>query len=117
MRDWKKLRAFQQAHALVLAVYRDSERWPGAQRFALTQQLQRAVLSVPSNIVEGCARGTSKEYQRFIEIAYGSACEAQYQLTVARELEFSPNVAALETDAIALCKALGAMLEALPNER
>lgn len=110
MRDWKKLRVFEQADALVLAVYRDSERWPATQRFGLTQQLQRAVLSIASNIVEGCSRATERECRRFHEIAYASACEAQYQLSVARRLEFSPAVASLETDAVSVAKALAAML-------
>lgn len=115
MRDWTKLRVFELADGLVLDVYRDSEAWPQAQRFALTQQLQRAVVSVASNIVEGCSRSTEREYLRFIEIAYGSACEAQYQLSVARRLGFSPNVETLETNAKRLGKALNAMLRALPE--
>ncbi len=110
MRDWKKLRVFEQADALVLGIYRDSESWPPAQRFALTQQVHRAVLSIASNIVEGCSRDSERECRRFHEMAYASACEVQYQLSVARRLGFSSRVEALETDAISLCKALAAML-------
>lgn len=115
MRDWKKLRVFQQAHELVMGVYRDSERWPSAQRFALTQQLQRAVVSVASNIVEGCSRSSEREYRRFLEIAYGSACEVEYQLSVAKELGFSARAEKLETDAAYLSKALNALLRTLPE--
>jgi four helix bundle protein len=115
MRDWKKLRCFELADALVLGVYRDSETWPSAQRFALTQQLQRAVVSVTSNIVEGSSRTSEREYRRFIEVAYASACEAQYQLSVARRLGFSPNVERLEADAGDLARALNGLLRALPE--
>src|SRR5262245_1895710 len=115
MRDWKKLRVFGQADELVLGVYRDSENWPSGHRFGLTQQLQRAVVSVASNIVEGCSRTSEREYLRFLEIAYGSACEAQYQLSVARRLGFPGNVEDLETDAGRLGKALNAMLRSLPE--
>jgi four helix bundle protein len=115
MRDWKKLRAFEQADELVLAVYRDSETWPSSQRFALTQQIQRAVVSIASNIVEGSSRASEREYLRFLEIAHGSACEAQYQLSVARRLGFSTTVERLEQDAIRTAKTIGALIQALPK--
>lgn len=116
MREWTKLRVFEQADGLVMAVYRDSESWPASQRFSLTQQIQRAVLSVSSNIVEGCARESEREYLRFLDIAYGSACEAQYQLSVARRLGFSPDCERLEESARRLSKALGSLLRAYPSD-
>lgn len=110
MRDWTKLRVFEQADGLVLSIYRDSESWPATHRFSLTQQIQRAAVSVASNIVEGCSRESERECRRFHEMAYASACEAQYQLSIARRLGFSSNAEVLEKDAISLAKALAAML-------
>jgi four helix bundle protein len=115
MRDWKKLRAFELADELVLAIYRDGDEWPPSQRYSLTQQIQRAVVSVASNIVEGSSRVSEREYLRFLEIAHGSACEVQYQLSVARRLGFSSNVERLEQDAIRLGKTIGALIHALPR--
>jgi four helix bundle protein len=56
--------------------------------FALTNQLRRAVVSIPSNIAEGCGRGTNKEYAQFIQIAMGSAYEVDYQLLLSKDLGY-----------------------------
>jgi four helix bundle protein len=110
MRDWKKLRVFDAADALVMAIYESSARWPSDQKFSLTQQIQRAAVSVSSNIVEGCARSSVREYVRFLEVAYASSCEVQYQLSIARRLNFSSDMHSLEESAIALSRGLGAMV-------
>jgi four helix bundle protein len=115
MRDWKKLKVFEMADGLVMAVYLDAESWPRSQQFSLTQQIQRAVVSVASNIVEGCSRGSEREYYRFLEIAYASACEAQYQLSIVSRFGWSKNAPKLETQAQSLGKALNAMIRALPE--
>jgi four helix bundle protein len=117
MRDWKKLRVFNQADDLVIAIYRDSGSWPPDQRYSLTQQIQRAAVSVASNIVEGCSRASTRDYMRFIEIAYGSSCELEYQLSIASRLDFSLTTKELERDAKRLSKALNALLRAIPDAR
>jgi four helix bundle protein len=91
MRDWTKLDAFHMADNLALAVLTATKEMPTHQRYVLVNQLERAALSIPSNIVEGCARHSEAEYLRFLDIAYGSACELQYQLSVATRLSYLPN--------------------------
>jgi four helix bundle protein len=83
MRDPHKLSAFQLADQLVVAVYKHTANMPPDERFGLTMQIRRAAVSIPSNIVEGCSRNSESEYLRFLDIALGSACELEYQLSLA----------------------------------
>jgi four helix bundle protein len=88
MRDHAKLRAFQLADDLALAVYKATASFPKHELFGLGQQLRRAAVSCASNIVEGFARSTQGEYLRFLDMACGSACETQYQLSLAQRLGY-----------------------------
>ena len=84
MRDHRKLRAFELADALVLAVYSATKTFPQDEMFGLTSQLRRASVSIASNIVEGSARNSEADFIRFLDMAFGSIREVEYQLTIAR---------------------------------
>jgi four helix bundle protein len=88
MRDHTRLRAFELADRLAVQVYRDTRHFPREKLFGLTSQMRRAAVSIPSNIVEGCARSSKADYLHFLTIAYGSAQELQYQVGLAHELGF-----------------------------
>lgn len=92
MRDHTKLRAFELADQLALAVYEQTRGFPKDELFGLTSQMRRAAVSVPSNIVEGSARSPEKEFLRFLEIAYGSVRELEYQVSLAERLGYLKNV-------------------------
>ena len=87
-RLYKTLDVYIVAKDLVLNVYRLMEKFPIEERYALCDQLRRAVISVPSNIAEGLGRGSEKEQVRFNEIAYGSLMEVETQLDIAYELKY-----------------------------
>jgi len=88
MRDHTKLRAFEVADDVVFFIYSITKAFPKEEIFGLTSQMGRAGISVPSNIVEGCARESQIEYHRFLEIAFGSLRELHYQFTLACKLGY-----------------------------
>lgn len=88
MRDHTKLRAFELGDKLAVEVYRATRTFPREETFGLTSQLRRAAVSVPSNIVEGCARSSGADYAHFLTTAYGSAREVDYQINLAHRLGF-----------------------------
>ncbi len=91
MRDHKKLRAFEMADEIAVVVYRVTSGFPKEELFGLTSQMRRAAVSVPSNIVEGCARDSQADYVRFLNIAFGSLRELHYQLNLSQRLGFMSN--------------------------
>jgi four helix bundle protein len=86
MKDFRRLEVWEKAHALTLAVYKETKGFPAEERFGLTSQIRRAAASIPANISEGCGRGGDNEMARFLQIAMGSASELEYHLLLARDL-------------------------------
>lgn len=94
--DTSKLLVWQKSHELVLKIYEITKNFPQNEAFGLTSQIRRASVSVPSNIVEGKARGFNKEYKRFLLMARGSLEEVKYQMMLARDLKYIDEVIYLE---------------------
>ena len=88
MQDFKKREVWHKGIALARRAYSVAGRLPAEERFELSSQIRRASISIPSNIAEGAGRGSSKDFARFLRIAYGSACELETQLILAESLGF-----------------------------
>src|SRR5262249_47927994 len=84
----RDLIAWQEAMALVESVYRDTALFPKEEIFGLVTQIRRCAISVPSNIAEGAARNSSREYVQFLGISCGSLSELETQLELAIRLGF-----------------------------
>ncbi len=85
---FKNLIVYQKSKELVKQVYALLKQFPDDERFALCGQMRRAAISVPSNIVEGMARLSTKDQSHFLNIAYGSLMELYAQLDIAHDLGY-----------------------------
>ena len=94
MQDYRQLKVWQRSHALVLELYRATQCFPIGERYGLTSQLRRAVLSVPTNIAERARRANAREYANFLHIAQGSLSETEYLVLVSRDPGYIPTSAA-----------------------
>ena len=87
-RDYRRLRVFQEAHELTIAIYKETQAFPRAEWFGIRAQIRRAAVSIPTNIVEGSARLGTRENLNFLNIARGSAAEVGYLVQLASELGY-----------------------------
>ena len=88
---YKSLIAWQKADQLAKKVYLVSKSFPAEEIYGITPQLRRAALSIPTNIVEGYARRSSKELKRFLLIALGSLAEVEYLLDFSVSMKLIAN--------------------------
>ena len=88
MVDYKDLPAWRLSRALVSDIYLLTKNFPEDERFGLTNQIRRAVVSIPSNIAEGYNRRSDKEFAHFLKIAKGSAAEVETQLILSFDLGY-----------------------------
>ncbi len=88
--SFEQLKVWKEARMLTKTVYQFTLRLPDYEKFALGNQIRRAMISVTSNIAEGSARFSYKEKVHFIEISYGSLAEVYNQLVVASDLDYFP---------------------------
>src|SRR4051812_41969545 len=91
MHDFKRLRVWERSCELVLAAEQTCRAFPRSDRGIVSSQLRRAVLSIPANIAEGCGKSSRKETLRFLQIAAGSAKEAESHVLVAFRLGYFPE--------------------------
>ena len=88
MRNFKKYDVWKLSHELVLEVYKLTSSFPASEKFQLTSQMQRAAYSVPANFSEGCGRDSDRDFNRFVQIALGSAHELEYFFIMVKDLSY-----------------------------
>lgn len=111
MEDYRDLIVWKRSMELVRAVYALTKQLPKEEIFALSNQLRRAVVSIPSNIAEGYGRNSKQDYLRFLNIARGSKNEVETQLQICQMLDYLKQEDLADT--LAVCTEVGKMLNAL----
>jgi four helix bundle protein len=92
MKSHKDLNVWKNAVSFVSDIYKITESFPNSELFGLTNQIRRAAVSIPSNIAEGAARASQKEFNQFLSISLGSTAEVETQLLIAMNLKFISTV-------------------------
>ncbi|MBB3186946.1 four helix bundle protein [Microbacter margulisiae] len=88
MHNFKKLVIWTKSVEFVTEIYKTTSTFPENERFGLVSQLQRAAVSVPTNIAEGSAKSSTKDFARFLEISLGSTFELETELFVSLNLSY-----------------------------
>ncbi|HEV7684029.1 MAG TPA: four helix bundle protein [Pyrinomonadaceae bacterium] len=86
MRDFREIKVWDKSHLLTLAIYQATAQFPREEIYGVTSQMRRSCASIPANIAEGFGRGSNAELARFLQIAMGSACEVEYHILLAKDL-------------------------------
>jgi len=89
MSSYKELIVWQKSIQLVTDIYKLTKTFPKEELYGLASQMQRAVVSIPSNIAEGNDRNSSKEFSQFLRIARGSLAELETQIIISEKLEYT----------------------------
>ena len=111
-RKHHQLLAWQEAMNLVKLVYNLTTSFPKEEIYGLASQLKRAAISVPSNIAEGAARGTDKEFLHFLYTARGSLSEVETQVFLARDLGFTSEATEVEQQLEKVFSLIGGLIRA-----
>ena len=108
---WKK------SMDLVESIYKISSNFPKDEMYALTSQIRRASVSIPSNIAEGSARNGNKEFIQFLYISLGSVSEVETQLMIAQRLKYTVNIGKELKDIVAIKKMLSGLIKYLKGKK
>jgi four helix bundle protein len=91
MQDFRNLDVWKRSHDLTLAVYHATKSFPNDERYGLTSQLRRGAASIPTNLAEGCGRGTDPDFGRFVQHAMGSSSQVEYECLLAKDMHYLTN--------------------------
>ena len=91
MRNFRNLQIWTKSITLAKEIYLLTGKFPGSEKFGITSQIQRAAVSIASNIAEGTSRKSQNDFIRFLEMSLGSAYEVETQLVIAKEIGYLTN--------------------------
>ncbi|NCB69667.1 MAG: four helix bundle protein [Bacteroidia bacterium] len=97
MHNFKKLDIWIKSMDLASDIYLLTNSFPGIERFGLISQMQRSAVSIPSNIAEGSAKSSNKDFARFLEMSIGSSFELETQLILASKLNYVDSEISIST--------------------
>jgi|SRR5215204_6749070 len=119
MKDFRSLKVWEKAHALVLVIYKATATFPKQELYSLTNQIQRAAVSIPANIAEGCGKDSDAELKRYFLIAMGSASELEYFLLLAHDLGYLQEdiYQSMQNELVETRKMLNAFIQRLKTNR
>jgi four helix bundle protein len=116
MGDYKDLKVWQESMSLVVSIYTLVKVLPKQETYALSDQLRRAIVSVPSNIAEGQNRNTSKEFVQFLYISLGSISEVETQLLIGQRLKYFDNIENELNSITKIRKMLNALINSIKKQ-
>jgi four helix bundle protein len=118
LNNFKELNVWQKSYRLCLEIYRITATFPKEEKYGLTSQIRRSVVSIPSNIAEGYGRKTTLDYIRMLYISYGSVCELETQILLAGDLDLieKGEMGTLKKDIAEIERMLKALIKSLENK-
>ena len=119
MKDFHDLHIWERSHRLTLAIYAATAKFPREELYGLTSQIRRCAVSIGANIAEGCGKIGNNEFQRFLQIAAGSASELDYELLLAKDLGYltEPDYKRMADELSQIRKMLSSLLRKVNAER
>lgn len=91
MRNFRSLGIWKKGMSIAKSIYDLTAGFPKEEKYGITSQMCRAAVSIPSNIAEGCSRGSDADFTRFLEFALGSLFELETQVLLAKELNYADS--------------------------
>jgi four helix bundle protein len=119
VKNFRDLKVWEKAHLLTLDAYRATNGFPRQELFGLTSQIRRAAASIAANIAEGCGKRGNGEFQRYLNIAAGSASELEYHFLLAHDLHLLETAAygPLDAAVVEVKRMLSALVRKVAAER
>jgi len=119
MKDFRDLRVWEESHKLTLEIYKVTADFPKCELYGLTSQIRRCSASIGANIAEGCGKRGNNEFQRYLQIASGSASELDYHLLLSRDLGLpeEPQYRNIEKSLTMVRKMMTSLLQKIESER
>lgn len=117
MKDFRDLQVWQKAHQLTLAAYGTTTKFPREELYDLINQIRRCAALIAANIAEGCGKRGNAEFQRFLNIASGSASELEYHFLLARDLNLLSEPDYLHSSVVEVKRMLASLTKKVAAER